>query len=161
MEFLGEQPNEHRILSALRQLPKDWGGTYKVCISRIAAQSDPEQVKLAMKALRWLTFVKGNLSGAALLHALAIQDDSTDIEESDLQNIEKVISLSVGLVVLNHENGEIRLVHETTQEYVQEYFCDVRNEDGNAEIAIGCLRYFSFAAFLHSLFRISGRYTTT
>jgi hypothetical protein len=102
---------------------------------------------MAIKTLMWATFAKEHLQEKALLHALALKDDSTDIQESDLANTEKVISLCVGLVVLDRENSEIRLVHETTQQYFQKYFRDVAKVDGDAEIAMTCLRYFSFPAF--------------
>jgi hypothetical protein len=85
------------------------------------------------------------------MHALAVKEDSTDIRESDLQNIRKVVSLCVGLVALNKASGEIRLVHETTRPYFQEYFRNVKNDDADAEIAITCLRYFTFPAFRRDL----------
>jgi hypothetical protein len=81
------------------------------------------------------------------LHALAISEDHKDIKESDLEDIQKVVSLCVGLASIDQEGGEIRLVHETTKEYLRNYFRDERKEDGDEAIAKGCLCYFSFPAF--------------
>jgi hypothetical protein len=52
----------------------------------------------------------------------------------------------MGLVAIEQEGSTIRLVHETTQQYLQSYF---RKEkaDGDAEIANVCFRHFSFPAF--------------
>ena len=149
LELLEDQPNEHCILSALNQLPKDVDEIYKATVSRIKSQEKPEHVEIAVRTLKWLTFAKERLQGEALLHALAVKEDSTDIKESDLQNTEKVISLCMGLVVLDRRSSEIRLVHETTQQYFQNYFGDGGVENVYAEIVMTCLRYFSFPAFSH------------
>ena len=151
VEFLEDQPNEHHIRCALDRLPEGLDETYDAAVSRIRAQTNPENVKLALGTLKWVTFAREHLQERALLHALAVKDDSTDIEESDLQNIEKVISLCAGLVVLDQGSGTIRPVHETTQQYLKKYFRDVQKEDVDAEIAKTCLRYFSFPAFSHPL----------
>ena len=147
MEFLEDQPNEHCSLPALDQLPKGVDETYKATVSRIERKT--EQVDLAIRTLKWLTFAKEHLQAGALLHALAVKDDSTDIKESDLWDIEKVISLCMGLVALDRKSSKIRLVHETTQRYFQKYFRDGGVENVHAEIAMTCLRYFSFPAFSH------------
>jgi hypothetical protein len=142
LQFLAEQPNKHRILSALNQLPRGLDQTYEAAISRIMAHPNPENVELALKALKWLTFAREHLATAALQHALAVKDDSGDIEERDLPNIQMLASLCVGLVSLEQENGTVRLVHETTQQHLRSHFRN-RNEDGDAEVARICLRYFS------------------
>jgi hypothetical protein len=99
-----------------------------------------------MKALIWLTFARVHLPATALQYALAVKEDTTDITEDDLPNLEMIISLCMGLIGLEEESGTIRLVHETTQQYLENYF-QKHKEDGDAEIADVCLRYFSFPAF--------------
>ena len=150
LQCLEEQPNKHRILSALSQLPRGLDQTYEAAVSRITAQPNPENIELALKALKWLAFAREHLQEKALLHALAVKDDNTDIKESHLPNLQMVLSLCGGLVVLDQESRKIRLVHETTQQFFQQYFRDVRHEDGDAEIANVCLRYFSMPAFSRS-----------
>jgi hypothetical protein len=147
VELLAEQLKTHDILAALDQLPKGLEATYGVAVSRIHARQNEDHVKIALKTLKWITFAREPLEVDALRHALAVEEDSTDINESDLPDIQKVISLCVGLVSVDQEAGKIRLVHETTQQYFQKYFRDVRTGDGEAEIAMICLRYLSFPAF--------------
>jgi hypothetical protein len=148
LEYLENQANEHHVLSALGQLPQGLDATYKSAIDRITALPNPQHVKIATRVLKWLTFAKENLAAGALLHAISVEDNSTTvIQESDLPDTQTVISVCVGLVVLDEQSDEIRLVHVTTRQFFQGYFRDVRKEDGNAEIANVCLRYISFSAF--------------
>jgi hypothetical protein len=144
LAFLEEQKNEHHILTALNQLPKGLRDTYDAAVARIKNRPVANDVKVAIKTLKWLTFVKENIHATALQHAIAIRDDSTDIQEADLENIPAVLSLCLGLVVVDQESGNVRLVHETTQEHFRKYF---GNDDGNSEIASDCLRYFSLPGF--------------
>jgi len=146
---LAEQLKTHDILVALDQLPKGLEKTYDVAVSRIHARHNEDHVIVALKTLMWITFAREPLEVDALRYALVVEENSTDINQSDLPDIQKVISLCVGLVAVDRESGNIRLVHETTQQYFQKYFRDVRKEDGDAEIVKTCLTYFSFPAFSH------------
>jgi hypothetical protein len=147
--LLAEQLKTHDILAALDRLPKGLEEAYGAAVSRITARQNAEHVKVALKTLKWITFAREALEVGALRHALVIEEDSIDINESDLPDIQKVISLCVGLVVVDQRGGKIRLVHETTQQYFQKYFREARKEDGDAEMAMTCLRYLSFPAFSH------------
>jgi hypothetical protein len=146
LPYLAEQTNKQRILSALNRLPRSLDNTYDATVSRITAQPNPENVELALKALMWLTFAREHLQVKALQHALTVKDDTKDIDESDLPNVQMLISLCVGLVAMEPESDTIHLIHETTQQYLQSYFRKEK-EDRHAEIANVCLRYFSFPAF--------------
>ena len=132
---------------ALGHLSTDLIETYKAAIARIHAEPDQRDIEIAFRALLWITFSREPLQADALLHALAVSEGKKDIKENDLEDIQKVVSLCVGLASVDQKGGEIRLVHETTKQYLQNYFRDVRNEDGDGTIAEGCLRYFSFPAF--------------
>jgi hypothetical protein len=144
LKFLERQRNKHLIRPALRQLSTDLIKTYDAAIARIRAEPDQRDIEIALRALMWITFAREPLQAEVLLHALAVSADKTDIKESDLDDIQNVVSLCVGLASVDRKCGEIRLVHETTKEYLQKYFGD---EDGNGAIAKVCLRYFSFPAF--------------
>jgi hypothetical protein len=131
----------------LSQLSTDLIKTYDAAIARIHAEPDGRDTEIALKALMWITFAKEPLEADVLLHALAVREDKKDLKESDLENIRNVVSLCVGLAAVDQEGGEIRLVHETTKEYLEKYFRDEQKEDGDATIAKVCLHYFSFPAF--------------
>jgi hypothetical protein len=147
LKFLERQRNKHLIRSALGQLSADLIETYDAAIARIHAEPDQRDIEIALKALMWITFAREPLQADALLHALAVSADKKDIQESDLEDIRNVVSLCVGLAAVDQKGGEIRLVHETTKEYLVKYFRDERKEDGDYAIAKVCLHYFSFPGF--------------
>jgi ankyrin repeat protein len=157
VELLADQHQlkTHDLLSALDQLPSGLDEAYNAAVDRITARKNPEHVKIALKTLKWVTFAKVPLEPKVLLHALVVREDTVDIPDRDLPDFEKIVSLCVGLVVRDKDGDKLRLVHETTQQYFQKYFRDVRNEDGDAEIAMACLRYFSLPAFSRGLFQSS------
>jgi ankyrin repeat domain-containing protein 50 len=146
LKFLERQRNKHLIWSALGELSTDLIETYKNAISRIQAEPEQRDIKIALKTLMWITFAREPLQAEPLLEALVVSEGESDIKESHLEDIQKVVSLCVGLASVDSKGGEIRLVHETAKEYLQKYFRDGQ-EDGNAEIADTCLRYLSFPAF--------------
>jgi hypothetical protein len=103
-----------------------------------------------MRALKWITYAKEPLHPGALQHALAITRDSRDVNEHDLIDIGRLISFCAGLVIFDQESGVVRLVHYTTQNYLETYLPPA---DGNAEIATTCLRYLAFDAFVTSFIK--------
>jgi ankyrin repeat protein len=147
VELLADQLKTPDLLLALDQLPSGLDQAYNTAVDRITTQKNPEHIKIALKTLKWVTFAREPLESKALLHALVIQEDTTDIGDKDLPDIKKIVSLCVGLVVVDQEGGKVRLVHETTQQYFQKHFRDVRNQDGDAEIASICLHYFCLPTF--------------
>lgn len=149
LKFLEQQRNKNLIRPALVHLPADLIKTYDAAIARIHAEPDQRDVEIALKALLWITFSREPLQTEALLHALAVSEDEMDSrpKESDFEDVQKVVSLCVGLASVDQKGGEIRLIHETTRQYLQSYFLDKRKEDGHWAIAKACLRYFSFPAF--------------
>jgi len=147
LKFLERQRNKHLIRSALGQLSTDLIETYHAAIARIHAEPDQRDIEIALRALTWITFAREPLQTDALLHALAVSADKKDIQESDLEDIQNVVSLCVGLAYVDQKGGQIRLVHETTKQYLVKYFRDERKEDGDAAIANVCLHYLSSPAF--------------
>jgi hypothetical protein len=146
LEFLSNQINKTDLLSALNRLPNGLNATYKSAIDRILAQRK-SHADTAMRALKWITYAREPLQAAALQHALAVTPDSTDVNEHDLMDIGRLVSFCVGLVIFDQEGGVVRLVHYTTQNYLETYLPPA---DGNAEIATTCLRYLAFDAFFTS-----------
>jgi hypothetical protein len=114
--------------------------TYQAALDRI------ENDDIGMRTLKWVTYAKRHLKSTELQHALAVEPTTRDIEEDDLIEVSDLVSRCAGLVILDSESGIFRLVHYTTQTFLQ----DRLKADGNAEIAITCLRYLSFPGFSNS-----------
>jgi hypothetical protein len=143
LELLSNQLTKANLISALNHLPDGLNETYKSTVDRILAQTKV-QGDTAIRALKWITFAKEPLGPGPLQHALAVTPESTDINEHDLLDIERIISFCCGLVIFDQQSGVVRLVHYTTQNYLETY---LTRADANAEIAMTCLRYFTFDAF--------------
>ena len=54
-----------------------------------------------------------------LQHALAVETGTSELDEENLLEIGDLISVCAGLVIADEESNIIRLVHYTTQEYLE------------------------------------------
>ena len=115
----------------------DLDQTYQAALDRL------ENDEIGMRTLKWVTYAKRYLEATELQHALAVEPTSRDVDEDDLYEISDLISKCAGLVTFDSERGIFRLVHYTTQTFLQNRL----KADGNAEIAQTCLRYLSFPGF--------------
>lgn len=117
---------------------------YEQTIKRIKNQQ-PGQVKLAMSILAWLTCAKRQLTKSELQHALATRLGAAGFDPDDVPGTDVMVSVCAGLVTVDEESGIIRLLHYTTQQYLQtdqRWVC-------NAEIYMAetCVTYLSFDIF--------------
>jgi hypothetical protein len=81
-----------------------------------------------------------------LRHALAVEIGAPKLDEENLPEIEDMISVCAGLVIVDKKSDTIRLVHYTTQEYFERtqgnWFSDTETN-----IAKACITYLSFDTF--------------
>jgi ankyrin repeat protein len=115
-------------------LPAGLDETYQTALDRIGNDD------IGMRALKWVTCAKIHLEAEELQHALAVEQTTRDIDKDDLIEVVDLVSRCAGLVTFDSESGIFRLVHYTTQTFLQ----DRLQVEGNAEIATTCLRYLSF-----------------
>ncbi|VBB75925.1 Putative protein similar to ANR50 of Homo sapiens [Podospora comata] len=118
---------------------------YKQAMMRINGQM-PGCKKLAMEVLAWITCAKRQLTTLELQHALATKPGKFELDDGDLPCIGDMVAVCAGLVTVDEKNGIIRLVHYTTQEYLE----GTRPRwNPNAELAITttCVTYLSFTVF--------------
>ena len=148
MQLLSGRVTRKRFLAALVKLPETRDDIYATVMKRIASQ-DEERQKIASTALTWITYAKKRLNVDQLLHAIAVNLDSEieDIETDDLIDVELLLSSCLGLVVLNKEDGIVRLVHYTTQDYLEKKFPKL---DANTSIAKTSMTYLDFVVDLSS-----------
>ena len=137
------------IRTALAKLPtgsEAYDCAYTDAMARIEAQVD-EHKQLAKQVLSWITCAKRPLSTCELQHALAVRVGDPELDKDDLPQVEDMVSVCAGLVIVDDESGGIiRLVHHTTQEYFE------RRKDHwfpNSEdrITAICVTYLSFSVF--------------
>jgi len=118
---------------------------YGETMTRIEEQSEDEAT-LAKQALLWITCVTRPLSTGELQHALAVEVDQEDFDETNQPDVEDIISVCAGLVTVDEGSRIVRLIHYTTQEYFdrtkKSWF-----PSSEADIATACATYLSFNVF--------------
>ena len=118
---------------------------YGEALIRIDGQIYEDQL-LARRAICWISYARRTLSTNELCHALAIEPGTTTLDPKNISDIEDIISVCTGLVIMDQGTGNVRFAHYTTQKYFER----VRSEwspYAEDEIAAACLTYLSFDTF--------------
>jgi hypothetical protein len=105
----------------------------------------PGSQKLATQVLLWIRCAKRPLTTKELQHALAVEIDTSELEEN-IPEIEDIVSVCAGLVTIDNESDIIRLVHYTTQEFFER----TQNRwfpDAETHITKICVTYLSYDVF--------------
>jgi hypothetical protein len=118
---------------------------YGDALRRIEGQLEGDG-KLAKKVLSWITLAKRPLTTSELCCALAVEPDELGLDPENIPDVEDIVSVCAGLVVIDPESAIIRLVHYTTQEYFKR-IRDTWNPTIQQDIASTCLTYLSFTEF--------------
>ncbi|KAJ7117141.1 ankyrin repeat-containing domain protein [Mycena epipterygia] len=133
------------VKEALHQLPKDLNHTYDEAMERIDHQGEDDK-QLAHLTLTWVANAKRLLSVGELQEALAIEADATDLDPDNLLDISIILSVCAGLVIVDETASVVRLIHYTTQDYLNSIQSQ-RFPDAQTEITSRCLTYLSFKEF--------------
>jgi Ankyrin repeats (3 copies)/Ankyrin repeat len=105
-----------------------------------------EYRQLALQVLSWTTNAVRALRLEELQHAVSVETEDDDIDDGPSESAALIVSVCAGLVTVDAESRNVRLVHFTVEEFFREshykWF-----PDGNKVIAKTCLTYLSFDAF--------------
>ncbi|KAF2013072.1 hypothetical protein BU24DRAFT_317387, partial [Aaosphaeria arxii CBS 175.79] len=136
------------VKSTLDKLLKNQGTlnkAYDEAIQRIDSQMD-RQKKRAKRVLSWITYARRQLTTTELCCALAVERDEAKLDPDNVPDVEDLLSVCAGLVIVDPKSSVIHLVHQTTQEYFEgvgnAWFTDARQD-----VASTCLTYLSFDVF--------------
>ncbi|KAK2791961.1 hypothetical protein FQN51_001975 [Onygenales sp. PD_10] len=149
------------IRTALKNLPSGsdaYDAAYQDIMKRVENQL-PDQAKLAKRVLSWIVCARRPLKQTELLHALAVEPHEHEFDKSNLSDVSTIISPCAGLVTVDEKSSIIRLIHYTTQEYLdrtQAYWFPMAHVD----IATTCLAYLSFDVFASRIHERSEGYET-
>jgi hypothetical protein len=136
------------VLSTLDKLSKGSAAldeAYSGAIERIDGQL-AEDRSLARRTISWVSYAQRPLTTQELCHALAIELGDKDLNEDNILDVEDVISVCAGLVMIDEESDVVRLVHYTTQEYFERIRLKW-NPNVQQDIASICLTYLTFDTF--------------
>ena len=118
---------------------------YDQTIERINNQQSGFQ-QLAKQTLSWIVYATRQLNILELRHALAVEDEATELDEENLAETDEIIHACAGLVTVEKDTNIIRLVHYTTQEYLERKLL-TWEPLGEEAITRTCLTYLSFDVF--------------
>ncbi|KFY95418.1 hypothetical protein V498_03373 [Pseudogymnoascus sp. VKM F-4517 (FW-2822)] len=132
-------------LQTLRKGAQSLDRAYGEAIVRIEGQL-PGDTSLAKKALSWITYAQKPLTAQELCCAIAIEPGETELNPDAVPDIDDILSVCAGLVMVDTERKIVRLVHYTTQEYFEETI-ESWNPTAQYQITVTCLTYLSFRSF--------------
>jgi len=130
-------------------------------MQRIEEQS-PDRAELGKEVLAWITCLRQPFKASELRKALGIRVGQSAFDEDDCPDIIDMVSACAGLVTIDEESDIIRLVHYTTQEYLNrtqyQWF-----PEAERMITEGCIAYLSMDEFgsadrYSGMIRISGKH---
>ncbi|KAF1363101.1 ankyrin repeat protein, partial [Lizonia empirigonia] len=136
------------VVSTLNNLSKGSGAlddAYGEAIVRIDGQLHDDCV-LAKNVLSWISYAQRTLTTGELCHALAVGVAEEELDLDNIPDVEDILSVCAGLVTVDEESQVIRLVHYTTQHYL-EGIREKWNPDAQQDIASTCLTYLRFGPF--------------
>ncbi|KAJ7483667.1 ankyrin repeat domain-containing protein [Mycena latifolia] len=145
IESLATKNTIKAVREALQHLPKDLQHTYDEAMERINHQTEEDR-KLGILALTWVSNAKRLLSVAELREALAIEPESSFLDTDNLLDMDIILSACAGLMIVDDTVSVIRLIHYTTQDYLD----SIRSERfplAHTIIVSTCLTYLSFPEF--------------
>lgn len=99
-----------------------------------------------MQALTWITCAQKMLTIGQLQHALATELGEDELDPDNISPVEQIISACAGLLIFDEQSQHIRLVHYTTEEYL-ERTRHVWFPDADEDMALTCVKYLSWREF--------------
>ena len=145
LESLIRARTPRQLRDILSSLPRTLIEFYDVTLRRISDQ-DSSSRDLAFMIFTWLSHARRPLTAIELQHALAVEADSTNLDNENIVDTGSLLSVCAGLVDITAESNIITFVHVT----VGEYFQNARTSHvakSQTEIALTCLTYLGFDNF--------------
>ncbi|RSL87145.1 hypothetical protein CDV31_016307 [Fusarium ambrosium] len=133
-----------KVRSSLDSLVGDMEAFYEKALQRIEDQQDDDR-HLAIKALSCVFYAKRPLKLDELLHALSIEPEDIDFDETALTVAHILLSVTAGLLQVDEQTNDTRLVHLTLHEYLEKHQGQFLEPESS--FARACLRYLSFETF--------------
>ena len=148
VDSLIDKRTKAKVVSALNNLSKGneaLNDAYSEAIIRIDGQLQHDRV-LAKNVLSWISYAQRPLTAGELCHALAVGVGDEELDSDNIPDVEDILSVCAALVTVDEESQVIRLVHYTTQDYL-ESTREKWNPNAQYNIASTCLTYLCFEPF--------------
>jgi hypothetical protein len=89
-----------------------------------------------------------------LREALAVEPGTSELDPDNMPDIDFVLSVCAGLVVVDQLDAIVRLIHYTTQDYLDRTQ-DTHFPTAQTDITLTCITYLSFEVFLNNPFSVN------
>ncbi|KAJ6545367.1 hypothetical protein B0H19DRAFT_861021, partial [Mycena capillaripes] len=117
IESLSTKNTIKAVREALKVLPNNLRDSYDIAMLRIEAQTEEDR-KITHSTLAWVANAKRPLKVADITVALAIEPGAQQLDEDNFLDIDIILAVCAGLVIVDEQLSVVRLVHYTTQEYL-------------------------------------------
>lgn len=117
MDSLVTQTSPRHVLKALESLPEGLNETFGDAIDRIRSQSEAYW-ELAKRVISWIFYAKRRLWISELVIILAVEPGDTKFDPLGLHERDLILEVCCGLISIDEQDGTVRLVHYTLQEYL-------------------------------------------
>ncbi|KAJ7805046.1 hypothetical protein B0H14DRAFT_3773018, partial [Mycena olivaceomarginata] len=116
--------------------------SYDDALKRIEEQNE-ENKKTARSILIWVANAKRPLKILEIQTALAVEPGEKFLDKDNILDMEIILSVCAGLVIIDEQLSALRLVHYTTQEYLDRIQLQ-QFPDAQTEITSTLLTYLAF-----------------
>ncbi|KAJ7859544.1 hypothetical protein B0H14DRAFT_2577197 [Mycena olivaceomarginata] len=106
------------VQDALANLSSDLDGAYDGIVKRINQQSENDR-QLAWRTLSWVFNAKIPLQPSQLREALAVNPEAPSLNPHRQTDMDIISSVCAGLIMVSEADNKVRLIHYTTQMYLQ------------------------------------------
>ncbi|KAJ7604227.1 ankyrin repeat-containing domain protein [Mycena polygramma] len=142
-ESLAEKRNVKEIRGALNDMADDLDAAYGAVVDRINQQSLGDR-RLAWRTLSWIAHAKRPLRRSELAEALALEPGAVSLDRENLPEMDIVVSVCAGLVVINKKDDVVRLIHYTTELFLRSPSVQAKAYPrAQGEITMTCITYLS------------------
>ncbi|KAJ6574262.1 hypothetical protein B0H19DRAFT_1341329, partial [Mycena capillaripes] len=142
IESLSTKTTVKSVREALKTLPKTLSDSYENAMRRIKEKNE-ESRKTAHSTLTWVANAKRPLTALELQTALAIEAGTKALDKDNMLDIDIILSVCAGLIIADEQVSVVRLVHYTTQEYLESIQLQ-QFPDAQTEISRSLLTYLAF-----------------
>ncbi|KAJ7020740.1 ankyrin repeat domain-containing protein [Mycena alexandri] len=145
LESLSTKNTIKAVREALKELPKDLHDSYDIAMQRIDAQSKEDR-RMARSTITWVVNAKRPLTVEELQVALAVEPGTQQLDKENFTTIKRILSVCAGLVIVDEQLSVVRLVHYTTQEYLDSIQAQ-QFPDAQMEITCTLLTFLAFDGY--------------
>ena len=145
VDLLASARTKRGVRKALETLPEGTDDTYAEAWDRICAQKT-QHADIGRKVLSWIICASRPLSVQELRYGLAIEQGDTQLVPDGLLDVDDLTSFCAGLVVIDEQRNQMRLVHLTTNEYFAKRKGSLLPEADDT-IAVACITHLLMDTF--------------